>query len=47
VTWAARRSLYLLAQGALVLLAYAYYDFNTDPQSFALAVSPKTFFSQT
>jgi hypothetical protein len=34
--WAARCSVYLLAQGALVLLAYAYYGFNTDPHRFAL-----------
>ena len=34
--WAARCSVYLLAQGALVLLAYAYYGFNKDPQHFAL-----------
>jgi hypothetical protein len=36
VVWAARCSVYLLAQGALVLLAYAYYGFDTDPESFAL-----------
>jgi hypothetical protein len=34
--WAARLSVYFLAQGALVLLAYAYYGFGTDPNSFAL-----------
>ena len=34
--WAARLSVYFLAQGALVLLAYAYYGFGTDPDSFAL-----------
>jgi len=36
VVWAARLSVYFLAQGALVLLAYAYYGFNSDPNSFAL-----------
>jgi hypothetical protein len=36
VVWAARLSVYLLAQGALVLLAYAYYGFDSDPESFAL-----------
>ena len=36
VVWAARLSVYFLAQGALVLLAYAYYGFDSDPESFAL-----------
>ena len=36
VVWLARLSVYFLAQGALVLLAYAYYGFDTDPDSFAL-----------
>ena len=36
VVWAARLCVYLLAQGALVLLAYAYYGFDSDPDSFAL-----------
>ena len=36
VVWAARLSAYFLAQGALVLLAYAYYGFDTNPESFAL-----------
>ena len=36
VVWAARLSVYLLAQGALVLLAYAYYGFDSHPDSFAL-----------
>jgi hypothetical protein len=36
VVWAARLSVYFLAQGALVLLAYAYFGFATDPNSFAL-----------
>ena len=36
VVWAARLSVYLLAQGALVLLAYAYFGFDSDPESFAL-----------
>jgi hypothetical protein len=36
VVWLARLSVYFLAQGALVLLAYAYYGFGTDPNSFAL-----------
>ena len=36
VVWAARCSVYFLAQGALVLLAYAYFGFATDPNSFAL-----------
>ncbi len=34
VVWAARASLYFLAQGGLILLAYAYYGFGTDPDSF-------------
>lgn len=36
VVWLARLSVYFLAQGALVLLAYAYYGFGSDPNSFAL-----------
>ena len=36
VVWLARLSVYFLAQGALVLLAYAYYGFDSDPDSFAL-----------
>jgi len=36
VVWAARLSVYFLAQGALVLLAYAYYGFGSNPESFAL-----------
>jgi hypothetical protein len=36
VVWVARLSVYFLAQGALVLLAYAYYGFDSDPESFAL-----------
>jgi hypothetical protein len=36
VVWLARLSIYFLAQGALVLLAYAYYGFGSDPDSFAL-----------
>ena len=36
VVWAARLSVYFLAQGALVLLAYVYYGFDSDPESFAL-----------
>lgn len=36
VVWAARLSVYFLAQGALVLLAYAYYGFDSDPEGFAL-----------
>jgi hypothetical protein len=36
VVWAARLSVYFLAQGALVLLAYAYYGFGSNPDSFAL-----------
>src|SRR6476620_3034923 len=34
VVWAARLTVYFLLQGALLLLAYAYYGFDTDPQSF-------------
>ena len=34
VVWAARLSLYFLLQGGLLLLAYAYYGLDTDPQSF-------------
>ena len=36
VVWAARCSVYFLAQGALVLLSYAYHGFDSDPESFAL-----------
>ena len=36
VVWAARLSLYFLAQGGILLLSYAYYGFNTDPHSFPL-----------
>ncbi len=35
VVWVARLSVYFLAQGTLVLLAYAYYGFDSDPESFA------------
>ena len=34
VVWTARLSVYFLLQGAVLLLAYAYYGFDTDPQSF-------------
>jgi hypothetical protein len=34
VVWAARFSVYLLAQGAIMLLAYAIKGFGTDPHSF-------------
>ncbi len=34
VVWAARCSAYFLALGGLMLLSYAYYGFDTDPQSF-------------
>jgi hypothetical protein len=36
VVWAARLSAYLLAQGGIMLLAYAIYGFGTNPNSFAL-----------
>jgi len=36
VVWVARLSVYLLAQGALVLVAYAYYGFDSHPGSFSL-----------
>ncbi len=36
VVWLARLSVYLLAQGALVLVAYAYYGFDSHPGSFSL-----------
>jgi hypothetical protein len=36
VVWAARLSVYFLAQGGILLLSYAYYGFHTDPRSFAL-----------
>jgi hypothetical protein len=36
VVWAARLSIYLLALGALVLVAYASYGFDSDPDSFPL-----------
>jgi hypothetical protein len=38
VVWAARASLYFLIQGGLLLLAYAYYGFGTDPDSFPLGL---------
>ena len=34
VVWAARLSVYFLLQGSLLLVAYTYYGFDTDPQSF-------------
>ena len=34
VVWAARCSAYFLALGGIMLLSYAYYGFDTDPQSF-------------
>jgi hypothetical protein len=36
VVWAARCSVYFLAQGGILLLSYAYYGFGTDPHSFAI-----------
>lgn len=36
VVWAARLSVYFLAQGALVLLAYASYGLDSHPDSFSL-----------
>lgn len=36
VVWAARFSVYFLAQGAALLLAYAIYGFRTDPSTFPL-----------
>jgi hypothetical protein len=36
VVWAARLSAYFLLQGGIVLLAYAYYGFHTDPHKFAI-----------
>ncbi|HZP10578.1 hypothetical protein [Methyloceanibacter sp.] len=36
VVWAARCSVYLLAQGGILLLSYAYYGFGTDPDHFAI-----------
>jgi hypothetical protein len=36
VVGAARRSVYFLAQGALALLAYAYYGFGSNPDHFPL-----------
>ncbi len=36
VVWAARCSLYLLAQGGILLLSYAYFGFGKDPNSFAI-----------
>jgi hypothetical protein len=38
VVWAARGSVYFLVQGAVLLLAYAYYGFGTDPDSFPLGL---------
>lgn len=34
VVWAARFTVYFLALGGIMLLTYAYYGFDTDPQSF-------------
>ena len=34
--WAARLSVLMLARGSLLLLAYAFYGFDTDPNDFAL-----------
>lgn len=34
VVWACRFTAYFLALGAIMLLSYAVYGFNTDPQSF-------------
>ena len=36
VVWLARLSVYLLAQGALTLMAYAYYGFGGNPDTFPL-----------
>lgn len=36
VVWAARCSVYFLAQGGILLLSYAYYGFGTDPDRFAI-----------
>lgn len=36
VVWAARLSVLLLARGGLLLLAYGFYGFDTDPNDFAL-----------
>ncbi len=36
VVWAVRSSVYLLAQGGILLLSYAYFGFGTDPNSFAI-----------
>lgn len=34
VVWAARFTVYFLALGGIMLLTYAYYGFDTNPQSF-------------
>jgi hypothetical protein len=34
VVWAARFTAYFLALGGIMLMTYAYYGFDTDPQSF-------------
>jgi len=34
VVWAARCSAYFLALGGIMLVSYAFYGFDTDPQSF-------------
>jgi hypothetical protein len=36
VVWAARCSVYFLAQGGILLLSYAYFGFGKDPNSFAI-----------
>src|SRR5262249_9559132 len=36
VVWAARLSIYFLAQGGILLLSYAYFGFKTDPNSLPL-----------
>jgi hypothetical protein len=36
VVWAARCTIYFLAQGGILLLSYAYFGFKTDPHTFAI-----------
>jgi hypothetical protein len=36
VVWAARCSIYFLAQGGILLLSYAYYGFGKNPHSFPI-----------
>ena len=38
VVWAARLTVYFLLQGGLLLVAYAFYGFGTNPESFPIGL---------